>query len=215
MKRSFADRCIQRWPTLGAKKWTLEFLERANRDHNILAVVAIGSAVREGVQSDDLDMLVLCQCAQEFSERAPLEIDLRAFDAQSVDTRIEAGHDLLGWAVVFGRTLFDREAIWLRIVRRWRGRVPLPNPKEIRKRSLVTRRRMQEMREMGDEDAAVELELAYLSHDARAALAEAGVYPASRPELPDQLTSIGALTLAAQVRHALDARERLRSQMVG
>ena len=213
-KQSTLDRCIFRWPTSAARNWTTEFLQRVRRDRNVLAVVAIGSAVREGVRSDDLDVLVLCQSVQAFSERAPMEIDLRAIDAESVDAKIKAGHDLLGWAVVFGRILYDRKETWLHIVERWRGRVPLPNPVEARCRSDVTRQRMQEMREMGDEDAAIELELAYFSHDARATLAEAGIYPASRPELPRQLTEIGADRLAAQVQLALDARQKMRSQMV-
>ncbi len=68
---------------------------------------------------------------------------------------------------------------------------------------------------MGDEDTALELELASLSHDARAVLVEAGIFPASRPELPNQLTKIGANMLAAQVSRALDARERLKNEMVG
>ena len=214
MKQSAADRCILRWPTSTARNWTREFLQRARRDKNVLTVVAIDSAVREGVQSDDLDMLVLCQSVQAFSDRAPMEIDLRALDAESVDAKINAGHDLLGWAVVFGRVLYDRKETWLHIAERWSGRVPLPNPVEARCRSEITFQRMQEMREMGDEDAAIELALAYLSHDARATLAEAGIYPASRPEFPRQLTKIGANHLAAQVQLALDARARMRSQMV-
>lgn len=214
MKQNNVDRCILRWPTSTAKKWTMEFLERARRNRNILSVVAIGSAIREGVQSDDLDMLVLCKSAQVFSDRAPIEIDLLADDAQTVDAKIEAGHDLLSGAVVFGRILHDRKDTWLHVVERWRDRVPLPNPVEARYRSGITRQRMQEMREMGDEDAAIELELAYLSHDARATLSEAGIYPASRPELPRQLMEIGAHRLATEVRRALDAREQMRSQMV-
>ena len=215
MTRTTAEQCIRRWPTPAAKNWTAAFLKSARRNKNVLAVVAIGSAVREGVQSDDLDILVLCECAQDLRERAPLEIDFRKFDARSVDREIESGHDILGWAVVYGRVLYDRKRTWLNFVERWRGRVPLPNPEIARCRSSATQRRMHEMREIGDEDAALELELAYLSHDARAVLAEAGVYPASRPELPGQLTEIGAHLLAAQVKRALDARAQLRKQLVG
>ena len=214
MKQNAVDRWILRWPTSTARIWTMEFLELARQNRNILSVVALGSAVREGVQSDDLDMLVLCQSAQTFSNRAPIEIDLRAFDALTVDAKIEAGHDLLGGAVVFGRILHDQKDTWLHIAERWDGRVPLPNPVQARSRAEITRHRMKEMREVSDEDAAIELKLAYLSLIARATLAEAGIYPASRPELPRQLTEIGAHRLATEVHRALDARERIRSQMV-
>lgn len=215
MIRDKRDQCIRRWPSSDAKAWITDFLKRVRRNQNVLAVVAIGSAVREGVKSDDLDILVLCQCGRNFLDRSPLEIDLRFYDAQSVDRKIKEGHDLLGWAVVFGRVLFDRKRTWKNIVGRWQGRVPLPDPEIARSRSSKTRRRMQEMREMGDEDAALELELAYLTHDARALLAEAGVYPASRPELPSQLSQVGAHGLAEQVSHALNARLQLRKQLVG
>ena len=213
--RRTSDRCILRWPTQLAEEWTKEFLERAQKNQNILAVVAIGSAVREGVQSDDLDILVLCRCARDFAERTPLEVDLRALNAQSVNREVEAGHDLLCWAIVFGQILFDRKKTWKNIVKSWHGRVPLPNPEVSKNRSVITHRRMEEMLEIGDEDAALELELAYLSHDARVALAEAGIYPASRPELPSQLNEIGDHLLAAKVKKALDARAKMRRQVVG
>lgn len=215
MTRSNIARCIRRWPTQVAEFWTVEFLKRVRNDQNVLAVVAIGSAVRKEVPSDDLDILVLCQCAGDLTERAPLEIDLRAFDRQSVDQEIKSGHDILGWAVVFGRVLFERKRTWSQVVEKWQGRVPLPNPEVARCRSVATRRRMQEMHEMGDEDAALELELAYLSHEARAVLAEAGIYPASKPELPNQLNEIGADLLAARVKEALGARMRMRKKLVG
>lgn len=177
--------------------------------------MAIGSAVREGVASDDLDILVLCTSAHALKERAPLEIDLRAFDIDSVDDQIESGHDILGWAVVFGRPMFDRNGVWRSIVQRWEDLVPLPDPDVARTRATATHRRMQEMREMGDDEAALELEVAFLSHQARAALAEAGVYPASRPELPGQLAKAGAHGLAADVSNVLAERTRLRRQLVG
>ena len=215
MTRSTANQCIRRWPSLAAKAWLVDFLERVRGNANIQAVVAIGSAVRDGVQSDDLDILVLCRFARDFSERAPIEVDVRVFETQSVDERIKEGNDLLGWAVTFGRVLYDPKRTWYHVVKKWRGRVPLPNPKVARNRAIVTRRRMQEMREMGDEDAAVELELAYLSHSARAELADEGIYPASRPELPSQLAEVGAHVLAARIRDALDARAKMRKQIVG
>ena len=209
------DRCIYRWPTPRARQWVNGFLGRARHNPNILAVVAIGSAVRSGVESEDLDIIVVCTTARVLCERAPLEVDLRAFDAASVDAKIEAGHDLLGWAIVFGRSMFDRRGTWRRLVKRWAGRVPLPNPEVARARAAQTLKRMREMREIGDEEAAMELEVAYLTHCARGVLAEAGVYGASRPELPDQLRVAGAQQLADKITDALEARARLRREPVG
>ncbi len=209
------DSCVCHWPTERSRQWASDFLRRVRQDPNVLAVVAIGSAVRRDVLPDDLDVIVIRRCPQTRRERPPLEVDLRAFEASDVDAKIAAGHDLLGWAVVFGRPMFDRQDTWLQIVERWEGRVPLPDPEVAQARAAEALKRLNEMREMGDEDAAVELEVAYLSHLARRVLAEAGVHPASRPELPAQLRDAGAQRLAEDVAEALEARARMRKGVVG
>ena len=208
------ERCIYRWPSARARKWVNGFLDRARRDSNVLAAVAIGSAVRKGVASDDLDIIVICVKAAAFRERAPIEIDLRAFNASEIDAKVSEGHDLLAWSIVFGRALLDRDGTWRDLATRWRTRVPLPDPAVARTRAEAVRKRMGEMREMGDLEAAIELELTYQTHCARAVLSEAGVYPPSRPELPAQLRSVRAERLADQVATALAARERLRSELI-
>jgi len=50
--------------------------------------------------------------------------------------------------------------------------------------------------QLGDTDAAHEQALSYLAHLARAELLDRGVYPASRPELAEQLRGIGNYRLA-------------------
>ena len=209
------DSCICRWPTQRARQWVHDFLDRVQQDPSVLAVVGIGSAVRSGVLSDDLDIIVIHKEPRALRERPPLEVDLRAFDASKVDAKIAAGHDLLGWAVVFGRPMFDRHDTWLHIVARWEGRVPLPDPVAAKARASAALKRMGEMREMGDEEAAVELEVAYVSHLARGVLARAGVHPASRPELPDQLRTVGAEQLADEVAEALETRAQMRKEFIG
>ena len=208
------ERCIYRWPSARARRWLGDFLARARRDPNILAVVAIGSAVRKGVASDDLDLIVICADVQLFRERAPIEVDLRAFNAADVDAKVAQRHDLLAWSIQFGRALLDRDGTWHELLKRWRTRVPLPDPDTARTRAEAARKRMDEMRVMGDVEAAIELEVTYQTHCAHAVLAEAGVYPASRPELPSQLRAIREDRLAAQVAAALAARTRLRSEPI-
>lgn len=209
MSTSSVDRSVRRWPTTLARQWTLEFLRRAQDDINVVAVIAIGSAVRDNVPSDDLDLLVLCRDKERLRERAPIEVDLRAYDLDDVDRQVANGRDLLTWAILFGRPLLDRFQTWESIVHRWRGRVPLPDPDAARSRAAVTLARLMEMREMGDDGAAVELDVSYQTHCARALLSEAGVYPASRPELSDQLRNLGAMEQARNLTKALTARQRL------
>ena len=68
---------IRRWPIAGSKAWLTAFLARARRDANVVSVVAIGSSVRPGVVSEDLDVIVLCHDANALVEKAPMEVDLR------------------------------------------------------------------------------------------------------------------------------------------
>ena len=203
------DRSVCRWPTARAREWTLDFLHRAQGDTNVVAIIAIGSAVRDNVPSDDLDLLVLCRERDRLCERAPIEVDLRAYNAGDVDRQIADGRDLLTWAILFGRPLLDRFQTWERIVDRWQARVPLPDPRAARSRAAATLARLKEMREMGDEEAAAELEISYQTHCARALLSEAGIHPASRPELSGQLRSLGAMEQARSLTEALTARQRL------
>ena len=212
MSANSIDRSVCRWPTTHARQWTLDFLRRAQDDTNVVAVIAIGSAVRDNVPSDDLDLLVLCRERGILCERAPIEVDLRAYDVDDVDRQIANGRDLLTWAILFGRPLLDRFQTWESIVSRWQARVPLPDACAARSRAAAMLARLDEMREMGDEAAATELDVSYQTHCARALLSEAGIYPASRPELSDQLRSLGAMEQARRLTEALTARQRLLGQ---
>ena len=197
---------IRRWPAAGVRNWVTAFLERARRDPNIAAVVAIGSAVRPGVDSDDLDLIVCCHDTALLKERAPIEVDLRCKNVLDVDRDIAKRGDLMIWAVRFGEPLLDKDHTWQAVVRRWEGHLPLPDPAVSLKRANALRPHMETMRAAGDQDAFNELNLSYLSHHARAVLAAAGIHPASRPELPGQLRELGDTALAARLEAALAKR---------
>ncbi len=197
---------IRRWPAAGVRNWVTAFLERARRDPNIAAVVAIGSAVRPGVDSDDLDLIVCCHDARLLHERAPPAIDLRSRNLLDADREIARGGDLLIWAVRFGKPLLDKAGGWQSVLRRWEGHLPLPDPAVSLEHANALRRHVETMRAAGDRDAFNELNLSYLSHHARAALASAGIHPASRPELPGQLRELGDTALAARLEAALAKR---------
>ena len=206
MATRVSERRIHRWPTGRARQWLSSFLDRARRDPNVVAVVAVGSSVRIGVASDDLDIVVLCRDPELFRERAPIEVDLRRIGIDYVDESICAGRDLVIWAVRFGRLLFDRENTWSAIVRTWKNRLPVPDSGVSLQRARATFQRMEEMRAIGDENAFDELQISYLTHRAWARLTSAGVYPASRPELPGQLRNIGESSLADNLDAALSER---------
>lgn len=197
---------IRRWPSARAREWTKSFIDAAQADPNVLAVVAVGSAVRPGVASTDLDIVVVCVDRARLTVRPPIEVDLRPYAAADVDRLLEHGHDLLAWSLKFGQLLLERDSYWSSLLRRWRGRIPLPLPDVAKRRARACLRRLREVVALGDENAATEQALSYLTHLARAELSSRGVFPASRPELPKQLRGIGSRKLAALLEDAVAGR---------
>jgi hypothetical protein len=183
---------IKRWPTARSRTWTLQFLADAADNDNVLAVIAVGSAVRDVVASVDLDLVVICRKVEILRPNPSLEIDLRVYPENQILQELGRGHDLLGWAVKFGRVLFQRDQYWNTVSELWRDRLPLPKPEVAMERANAAFQRLAKMVELGDFDAAEEQALSYATHLARAELLRQGVYPASRPELPGQLRDIGA-----------------------
>jgi hypothetical protein len=181
---------ILRWPTPRSREWTERFLELAACDSNIFAVIGIGSAVRPNVPSVDLDLVVVCKEPDLFHQSRPIEVDLRVYSADEIDDQISVGHDLLGWTVRFGKVLYERDGFWTEICNSWNDRLPLPSASLARERAGSAYRHLINVVNIGDISAAREQALTYLTHIARAELLDKKVYPASRPELPEQLRTI-------------------------
>jgi hypothetical protein len=182
----------------------MAFLESARANTNIIAVIAVGSAVRPGVSTSDFDMLVICTDPSDVTTSRPLEVDFRVYSAADVDSKLATGHDMLVWAVMFGRALFQRHSFWDHVLKSWRHRLPLPSSALARTRAAAAYRRMTNLLQLGDADAVREQAVSYLTHLARAELLNAGVYPASRPELPEQLREIGDDDLAGRLDRVLE-----------
>ena len=187
---------ILRWPTARSRDWTIGFVDSARSNPDIIAVIAVGSAVRPRVPSTDIDLVVVCRDPNVLKETPPIEVDLRAYSAAEIDTRLKNGHDMLGWGVRFGRVLYQRDSFWDRVVNSCHQHLPLPSSKLARDRAAAAYRRLTNVVQLGDVDAAHEQALSYLTHLARAELVDRGIYPASRPELPEQLRAIGNVRLA-------------------
>jgi hypothetical protein len=180
------------------------FLSSAKKDENIMAVVAVGSAVRPSVRSFDLDLVVICRESTKIKAKPPVEIDLRAYLASQVNELIRGGNDLLGWTVKFGRVLFQRERFWDLILKTWLERLPLPSADVASQRADESYRRLSNVFELGDTDAAHEQALSYLTHLGRAKLLKRRVYPASRPEIPRQLRAVGCVRIAEWLERLID-----------
>jgi hypothetical protein len=199
---SSIDRVL-RWPTKRSKDWTLSFVSTAWRDPNIIAIVAIGSAVRPNVSSTDLDLLTLYTGSKPLKETPPMEVDLRTYSLAGIEDKLRGGHDLLTWSVKFGRVLYQRDNFWDMLVDSWRFRLPLPSAKRARERAIVVYRHLTEILEVGDAQAAREQAISYLTHLVRADLLDKGIYPASRPELTIQMREVGGSDIAQSLEQLL------------
>ena len=197
---------VRSWPSAAARAWTLDALERARSDETIEAVVASGSAVREVEISEDLDLVLVHRGRRPDLPRPPIDVDLRQYERADVPRKLRDRHEYLAWTVRFGQPLFDRDGWWAALRAEWEGQLALPPAATARERANRMERLRDDMLAVGDHDAAAELEISMLTHLARAALSEAGVFPLSRPELPGQLREIGDRPLADRLDDALGRR---------
>jgi hypothetical protein len=208
------DLTTVRWPSAEARDWAESGLAALCANEHVLAVVAIGSSVRLPESGFDFDCLYVYRGAEPELPPAPMDVDVRGYPAEKIEALIAAGHDLLGWALRLGVLVCERERYWTRLRASWANRLPFPSPDVAEERAERAERLGANLRAVGDEDAAIEQLVAARTHRARAALLRAGVFPASRPELPEQLRSIGATGLALALEEAMEARAALAQSFV-
>lgn len=206
---------VLRWPTRDARRWAESAFTGLCGSPDVVAVVLFGSSIRAVTSSFDLDCLFVYRGKRPVLPRAPMEVDMRAYRADEVDELVEAGHDLLVWSIRFGELVCERDEFWTQLKDRWFARLPFPPPEVADARAARAERMLNDLRVIGDEDAAVEQLLTAVTHRARAALLRANVFPASRPELPSQLRQIGLDPLADALVSAMNERNTLASQQIG
>ena len=197
------------WPDHEARDWTRDLVQAARQNGTVDAVVATGSAVRDVDRSDDLDLVLICHAVRPSLPKPPISVDLRCYDPADVAAGLAAGHSYLSWAVRFGRVLFERDRWWSKLWAEWNDRLLLPSAAGAIERAQRAERQRDGLAAVGDDDAAAELQLAALTHRARAALARSGVFPQSRPELAGQLHQVGEDALAERLDEALARRSLL------
>ena len=202
----FSLDAVRSWSSGEAREWTLQAVRAVRSNEAIAAVVASGSAVRGVEHSDDLDLVMVYRNHPPGLPRRPIDVDLRLYEQAVVLQKLAAGDDYLSWTVRYGRALFERGAWWTQLCADWNGRLKPPSAVQARALAAKMRTLCGEMLTVGDLDAAAEIRISMLTHLARAALSEAGVFPKSRPELPGQLDGIGEQALAGRLAAALACR---------
>lgn len=174
---------IKRW-VHASENWLSGYLKDVPA--SIVAIVAMGSAVRNrGHRRSDLDLLMLYEGTRPTID-APPEIDVRSYPIALVEREIALGHEVICWAAKFGRPVYDPFDQWACLLANIQA-IPLPSEMEAIERGKRSLDRAKQMLGMGDLFAADDLVLAAATQMARAQLIRRGIFPASRPELPDQL----------------------------
>jgi hypothetical protein len=197
---------VRRWPSDDARRWVEQFVHDAADDQRILAIVAYGSAVRDVPESGDVDLLYIHSGDDLELDAPPMDVELRAFRAESLDDRVMAGDEVLGWSLRLGIPLFERDGCWTELRTRWSGRLPLPSAAAAEERAARALKVAEGLAAGGDAAASRELRLSALTQRARARLIRCGVFPLSRPELPQQLLSVGDRELSSELHALLTAR---------
>lgn len=197
---------VLRWPTGDAREWAVRAFPQLCADNGVVALVLLGSTIRPADSSFDLDCLYVFRGARPAIPRPPADVDIRGVDSAQVDHLIADGHDLLTWSLRLGRLVCEKDSYWSHLRDSWLERLPFPSAVVADQRAKKAEKLLAELRIAGDDDAVVEQLVTSLTHRARAVLLRAGVFPASRPELPAQLRQVGAATLADALASAI--RER-------
>jgi predicted nucleotidyltransferase len=165
------------------------------------AAVLIGSAARRR-RTDQSDIDILFISAEKLASVPAIPgYHIRFGTEADFMRRLAAGEDFEAWCVRLGVTLVDR-GVWSRVKAaagdvwpRWEVKVV----HGIRRLFLAS-----QLSELGDLFAAKEELVFVLGHIARALLLKTGTFPLSRPELADQVRSLGHVHLA-------DLHERMRT----
>jgi hypothetical protein len=198
---------FRRWPTPEAEQWVKAFSLGISSDTSVLALVAFGSAVRSEDYCADVDLLVIYERLKPNASSRPVEVDIRWHEKSEAERLIAEGHELLCWVASFGELICERDHYWTNLRDRWRDRMPFPSAAIAAKRAKRAEHLLSELEAMGDWDEAHEQFMVVLTQRARAALIRHQVYPASRPELPNQLRTIGESDLADRLEETLRQRE--------
>ena len=157
-------------------------------------------------QCTDVDLLYVYVGQPLSVADHPLDVDIRQYSANVVAERIADSQDVLSWAIRFGQVICERDSYWTTLACTWSKHLSLPNPDVAEERASRAARVYEQLLEMGDNDAALEQQITVLTHLAWARLLRAGVHPASRPELPEQLRAVGDAELATELNRILRTR---------
>jgi len=165
------------------------------------AVILIGSAVRETMTwRSDIDVMLIAP-ARLPQLHAPRRVHLHYETRDHFLERLRDGDEFVAWAVRYGQPLADPDGWWEKVLR-----MHFPWPDWKQKIEHIDKRLGMAEKALADRDeAAAEEELLMAaSHCARAQLLRAHIFPLSRPELPEQMKSLGNQRLSLLLSQLID-----------
>lgn len=199
-----------RWPSDDAHAWVVAFAHDVCSATTTEALVLIGSIARPVQQVGDIDLLYVYRGEPVDFRDHPIDVDIRAYTKEEFLDRLSKRHDVITWALRFGRVVCQRDQFWTALVDSFAGHLPLPRPEVAQDRAKRAFAVYQRLLEIGDKKAALEQRISWLTHRAWERLLRAQIHPASRPELPQQLRAIQEALLAADLEAALVERDIVR-----
>jgi len=195
-----------RWPSADAAAWVKRFVEHVCHAPTTVALVLIGSLARATHDPSDVDLLYVYEREPVGFSGHPMDVDIRAYENDDFRSRLARRHEVVTWALRFGRVICQRDVFWSELISSFTGELPLPSPEMSERRAERAAEIYDQLIEIGDQDAALEQRITLLTHRAWARLLRKRIHPASRPELTEQLRVAGEASLAGDLAAAL--RER-------
>jgi hypothetical protein len=196
----------RRWPSPLAAKWVKQFVEQVCRAPGTLALVLVGSLARPTHDPSDVDLLYVYEGNSLTLNDHPIDVDIRAYSKEDFASHLANRHGIITWALRFGRLICQRDVFWSELISSFGSNLPMPSAEAANDRAQRAAKLYDQLIHIGDYDAALEQRITLLTHRAWAHLLNKRIHPASRPELPQQLSAAGEATLGGDLAVAL--RER-------
>ncbi len=200
----------RRWPSARAAAWVKRFVEQTCHSPNTVAVVLIGSLARTTHDPSDVDLLYVFDGEPVAFKDHPIDVDIRAYGTETFISQLSSQHDVITWALRFGRIICERDMFWSALISSFGGDLPLPSPDVTEERARRATEVYGQLVEIGDHDAALEQRISLLTHRGWTQLLRKHIHPASRSELPEQLRAAGETSLAVDLASALRERAAAR-----
>ncbi len=163
------------------------------------SIVVLTGSYAQGSETprSDIDVLVVRHNRSK-GIRAPYGVHFKFEDLKNFRKRLAEGDDFIIDALKFGKLLHDALGLW-EVMQEEMKNAKWPDWRDKIGQARRRIRLAEQLLKLGDFDAAEEEFLLTATQIARARLLRHGIFPMSRPQLSDQLLTIGEADLASEL----------------